>query len=187
MTERLLALVMLLAWSSPADAGRIHHEAVTLDALLTKGVQYILVVKPAEPPSRQVTIPVKGGACGETCPPFTVQVSRYVIGEVIAAPAEVKGLVGQTIEVSPAQVGFWYGMHWQYYVDGVSKSPIVPVYEPAKKGEPMKDPTGFIVFLARDGDERRGDLKDLPPWSFLLEGAVEGIGMKATILEKLKK
>ena len=59
--------------------------------------------------------------------------------------------------------------------------------EEKKEGDPMKDPKGFIVFVARDGDERRGDLKDLPPWSFALDGAVEGLGMKATILEKLKK
>ena len=186
MIERLI-LAALLLWPVAADAGQVHPEAVTLDEMLARGVQYVLVVKPAESPSRTIQIPVKGGKCGDACPAFRVHIKRLVVAEVLRAPAGLKGLVGETIEVVPAGIGSEYGLHWRYYVEGVSKSPIIPFYERLGEGDPMKDPKGFIVFVARDGDERRGDLKDLPPWSFVIDAALQDIKLKSTILKMLEK
>ncbi len=186
-------MAILLAWPSTADAGRIHNRPVTLEAVFAKWIPHILVVTPAEPASRSVEIPVDGGAegkCGADCPSFNVHISRYIVREVLHVPKGAQGggdLVGETLEVVPAGLGSSYGLHWQYYVEGLSKSPIVHRYERASASDPHKDPKGFIVFLARNGSERRGDLAGLPEWSFSIRGGIEGLDQRAKILELLRE
>lgn len=113
--------ILLLA----AMASQVFYEPVSLEEVLRQS-PVIALVEPVEGGGRAVQVPMTGPSGPVLA--FETRLARLRVIEVLRAPA---GLVSpaQVVEVGAANLEQQIELHRSYYVDGVSESPIYPLYE----------------------------------------------------------
>lgn len=142
--------------SLEAHTSQTFLEPVTL-AEVVRGSDLVVVVEPATPPTRTITIDVTpAGQAPDPVrwPPFHRVKERFVVTEVLrdrlrpgvtmpeGSPPVQPGVV---VEVDSANADSDLWLHKAYYVDGMGESPIYSSYRPVGTSAV----TARIVFLQR--------------------------------------
>lgn len=163
-------LTALLALVATGAATQVHYENVSFEDLVRQS-QVIVVVRRAEPGTRDVKIPITGPA--GPYPDYGYQLDRLVVVEVIKGSGVKPGV---TVELGPATAADDLHLHRSYYVEQIGKSPIYFSYESSLGWD--KKPETWLEFMhpcrveaedhfcrtltgAREDIARRGDVEKL--------------------------
>lgn len=168
MKRFILLLALLFGTEAHVSEGR---RQVKLKEVV-EAAEVIVLVKPAEPSTRKVSIPITapGEDASKEKPPFEYVVTRWVVEEVLAGSSPLEA--GQTLEVNPADLSTRKTVHRKYHLEGVRKIPLYSVYSPPEIPDSEKR---RILFLEKSSDD----------WSLVYRGALEAPARKAKILKLL--
>ncbi len=161
---RKLAPVLLLVGGA-ALANQVHYEEVDLPHLYAESNTVAVVHDAPGKPSRTVTVNVSTPK--KKAPPFSYLEYHVVVDEVIKGDREI---LGKTIWVKEGGWADELDQHKLYHLDGIAESPIYRQYTAKYKGEGGKR----VLFLSPT---------DKTDWQLTMRGSVEGVGVKAKLLE----
>jgi len=141
----VLFLVGLLG-PREGHAGKMHFEPMPLGEVV-QPVTRVVVASPSEPARTVVEQPYDGELPAEVkdVPPFRTAVAHYVVQSVAWPEADPVPAEGQTIDVWAAGTPAYRDDHYDYYMHGVSKHSIHPVYTPSYGDGPAPDPVVLLL------------------------------------------
>lgn len=155
---------------------QIHHEELCLEDIVGSA-EHILVVRADDPAFEEVSIPISDASYdGQEVPNFGYRKSKFIVEKVLRG---AKNLTGEKIEILPADLSWERSLHYDYYVVGISKSPIFLTYYP--KGDIEVD-TKIIFICNHYNDEGDTDGQ----YQFVNQGAMEGMESMAEVVELMK-
>ena len=121
--------------------GQVSWHGVTLERLVAMS-EVVVVARRADPPFEQVSVPIDElGTDGTPCRPFTYQRARFGVEQGLQGDAQE-----EILEVDPADCAWRQQMHRDYYVIGLSTSPVHTRFE----GPPVEGDGPRVVFAHRE-------------------------------------
>lgn len=139
-----------LCYAETIAMSQIFYDEISL-ADVVRSAGYVLLVRAADPPARTETIAIdRPSREGGQCPPFTMNIARYEVLEVLYARGyddaeEPSGIV----EVASANWELELDLHIGYYVNGMSKSPLY--YEYKSRGRTNGDTALLFAVMSSRG------------------------------------
>lgn len=159
---------------------QICYDEISLEHLV-QSAELIALVRFADPLSSTEEIAIQApppdpnepsfANPGEPIPPFAKVTLHYQVEEVLLNESNQPCAPGQAIDVLRANWRDELGAHINYYVRGLSESPIYMQYTGSHDGREIP----FIVFLVRE----RGQ------WRFALDGAVESPARRDAVAQAI--
>jgi hypothetical protein len=175
----LAAFVLVLALPMEARVGRIHYQKVSLEQLVRMAP--VIVVAREVPDSRkQLEL-----GLGEGIDPYRHAELRYRVEERLRGPA---GLTSGAELVLTSFAPDDLRMHIEYHAMGLSRSPLVPAYEPEPPLPQAQDAPRILFLERRTLVELAGKgrlEKKVDGHALVCMGAMEAVGKRQAVLELL--
>lgn len=126
-----------------AHAGQVHHEPVPLERVVQQS-ELIVVVSAADPATERLTLAIPDHPEVE---PFIARIRRVNVEQIVHDPHGLAE-VGSVLAIGPGSLESMVSLHTRYHVEGIRKSPILPIYEsPIGKGG--ASPERWIALVRR--------------------------------------
>ncbi len=164
------AIIFIILFPREALVSQIHYRSISLEALVRHS-PYIFIVKRSKPETTIKKIPIHQDR--EKHPDFTHVTYHYEIVETLRGPKELTP--GGKINVLPANSDKEFSLHKEYYLEGLSVSPIYGSYRSAVD---PNSAAAFVIFVGLHDEEH---------FQFTVLGAYEDIGRRKEILDLMKK